>query len=77
MERIIEVSIFTLSLTQRSTRFISSYIEFDIKCDILFRDVTVFWDKYILKLNGDEKDIQRYIDHLLNLGFKIRMARYN
>lgn len=75
MERIIEVSIFSFSLTHRSNLFITSYCEYDIKCDILSSSFGVLQDHYVLRLTGNEKDIQRYLDYLHDVGFKIRIAQ--
>ena len=75
MERFIEVSIFTLPLTQPSTLYITSCIEYAVEAEILSRDVGVLWDTYVLKLRGTDKNIQAYIKHLEDIGFKIRMAK--
>lgn len=75
MERVIEVSIFTLPLTQPSSSYITSCIEYAVEANILSRDVGVLWDTYILKLRGNDKNIQAYIAHLQDIGFKIRMAK--
>ncbi len=75
MERFIEVSIFTLPLTQPSTLYITSCIEYAVEAEILSRDVGVLWDTYVLKVRGTDKNIQAYLKHLENVGFKIRMPK--
>ena len=75
MERVIEVSIFSLPLTQPSTLYVSSCIEYAVEANILSRDIGVLWDTYVLKLRGTDKNIQSYLEHLQDIGFKIRMAK--
>ena len=75
MERVIEVSIFTPPLTQPSTLYISSCIEYAVEANILSRDIGVLWDKYVLKLRGNDKNTQLYMAHLEEIGFKIHVAK--
>ena len=73
MERLISVSAFEFLIERSSLSIIQNYREFNLECKRISEYRGYFKDKYILKLNGEEKNIQMYIDYLKLEGFKVKL----
>lgn len=71
MERIIKVSVFEFATMWASSFYINKYSDFDLKCDVLSRNIGVLFDSYVLRLNGQPENIQLYIDYLKAEKFRI------
>ncbi len=71
MKKIVRVSVFEFALQWRSSHYINRYSDYDLKCNILSRDLGVFWDKYVLQLEGSPDNIQLFLDYLKCEKFKI------
>ena len=75
MKRVVAVSACEFFNKWPSSSYIYDYEDYHIKCDIVSRDLCVFNDKYTLKLEGEPKDIQLFLDYLECEGFKIKSSR--
>ncbi len=71
MKRLVSVSVAFYSIIPISS-YINKYHEFSIRCTIVKKDIGILKDKYLLKLEGTEDDIQMFIDYLKYEGFKIK-----
>ena len=72
MKRLVSVSVFEFSTQWPSLAYITKDYMFNIKCTIVSSDMRILQDKYLLKLEGSEEDIQKFLDYLKYEGFKIK-----
>ena len=69
MERLISVSAFGLFTDWAC---INEDFTFDVYCTIISSNTGILKDKYCLKLEGTETNIQMFVDYLKHKGFKIK-----
>lgn len=72
MKRLVSVSAFEFSTKWPSRNYINKYSRFNINCTIVSRDIGLIKDKYLLKLEGTDENIQMFLDYLEHEGFKIK-----
>lgn len=72
MKRLVRVSAFEFSTTRPSYTYILGTNNFDVKCTIMNDNRGLLWDKYTLKLEGSDENIQMFLDYLKCEGFKIK-----
>lgn len=72
MRRLVSVSAFEFSTKWPSGNYIYNYDRFNIKCTVESKNIGLLRDKYILKLEGTEENIQMFLDYLKYEGFRIR-----
>lgn len=72
MKRLISVSSFEFSTKWPSRSYINKYYRFNVNCTVLSSEIGLFNNKYLLKLEGTEENIQMFLDYLKHEGFKIR-----
>ncbi len=72
MIRLVSVSAFEFSTKLPSRSYINKHYSFNINCTIVDKNIGFLNDKYLLKLEGTEENIQMFLDFLKHKGFKIR-----
>ena len=72
MKRLVSVSAFEFSTKWPSLNYINRHYMFNINCIVVSSDRGNLFDKYLLKLEGTEEDIQMFLDYLKHEGFKIK-----
>jgi len=72
MKRYVSVSAFEFSTKWPSDYYIHNDYRLDVKCTIESCDKGLLFNKYFLKLEGTEENIQVFIDYLKHEGFKIK-----
>lgn len=72
MKRLVRVSAFEFSTTYPSCNYVSGTNKFGVKCTIMSKNRGLLWDKYTLKLDGSNENIQMFLDYLKCEGFKIK-----
>ena len=72
MKRFISVSAFEFSLTWPSIYYINNDSRYDVKCTVESDNRGLLIDRYFLKIEGTQENIQAFIDYLKHEGFKIK-----
>ena len=72
MKRVVRVSAFEFSTACPSYNYISGTNNFGVKCTVMSENRGLLWDKYTLKLEGSDENIQMFLDYLKCEGFKIK-----
>lgn len=72
MKRLISVSAFEFSTKWPSGSYINEDYRFNVNCTVISKNIGIIKDKYLLKLEGTEENIQMFLDYLKHEGFKIK-----
>ena len=72
MKRYISVSVREFSTKWPSIYYINNHYSYNINCTIESSDKGIFIDKYYLRLEGTEENIEAFVDYLKHEGFKIK-----
>ena len=71
MKRFIKVSVRDFSTPRASWYYIDNARDFNIKCTIVDKRLGFFKDCYILKVEGHNENIQKFLEYLKFKKFKI------
>lgn len=69
MKRLVRVSAFEFSTTYPSYNYVSKANNFGVESTIMSENRGFLWDKYTLKLEGSDENIQMFLDYLKCEGF--------
>lgn len=72
MKRLISVSAHEFTTKWPSSYYIKKHYSFNVNCNVVSRDIGILKDKYLLKLEGTEENIQMFLDYLKHEGFKMK-----
>lgn len=71
MKQIVRVSTHILRILYSSKYYVDRAQKYNIKCTMLRYRLGFFRDRFLLKLEGSEENIQMFLNYLKNEGFTI------